>query len=99
MAKRIRSVASCSAALIYVSRTEISCTSPQCRVHDRDRDQIRGDVVLDLLRDFDDLALAAEARQYLDEAVQEGVFLSEVAGLPTHSGRPCGSQALAAAKS
>src|SRR6202030_2235730 len=44
-----------------------------CRVHDRDRDQIRGDVVLDLLRDFDDLALVAEARQYLDETVQEDI--------------------------
>src|SRR3984893_10479024 len=44
-----------------------------CRVHDRDRDQIRGDVVLDLLRDFDDLALVAEARQYLDETVEEDV--------------------------
>src|ERR1700737_1236893 len=43
------------------------------RVHDRDRDQIRGDVVLDLLRDFDDLALVAEARQYLDETVEEDV--------------------------
>jgi hypothetical protein len=26
-----------------------------------------------LLRDFDDLSLTAEARQYLDEAVQEGI--------------------------
>jgi len=26
-----------------------------------------------LLRDFDDLALAAEAREYLDEAVQEDI--------------------------
>ena len=31
------------------------------------------DVVLDLLRDFDDLALVAEARQYLDETVQEDI--------------------------
>src|SRR5580704_14289536 len=42
-----------------------------CRVHDRDRDQIGGNVAFDLLRDFDDLALAAEAGQYLDEAEQE----------------------------
>jgi hypothetical protein len=28
---------------------------------------------LDLLRDFDDLALAAEARHYLDKAVQEDI--------------------------
>jgi hypothetical protein len=43
------------------------------RVHDRYRDQIHGDVAFDLLRDFNDLALAAEARQYLDEAVQEDI--------------------------
>ena len=48
-----------------------------CRVHDRDRDQIRGDVVLDLLRDFDDLALVAEARQYLDETAQEDIARHE----------------------
>jgi hypothetical protein len=30
MAKRNRSVASCSAPLRYVSRTEIACTPPQC---------------------------------------------------------------------
>ena len=48
-----------------------------CRVHDRDRDQIRGDVAFDLLRDFDYLALAAEARQYLDEAVQEDIARHE----------------------
>jgi hypothetical protein len=34
-----------------------------------DRDQIRGDVAFDLLRDFYDPALALKARQYLDEAV------------------------------
>ena len=48
-----------------------------CRVHDRDRDQIGGDVTFDLLRDFDYLALAAEARQYLDEAVQEDIARHE----------------------
>ena len=42
-----------------------------CCVHDRDRDQIRGDVAFYLLRDFHDLALTLKARQYLDEAVQE----------------------------
>jgi hypothetical protein len=31
----------------------------------------------DLLRDFDYLALAAEARQYLDEAVQEDIARHE----------------------
>src|SRR5579862_6099207 len=39
------------------------------RVHDRDRCQIRGDVAFYLLRYFHDLALAAVARKYLDEAV------------------------------
>ena len=34
---------------------------------------IRGDIAFDLLRDFDYLPLAAEARQYLDEAVQEDI--------------------------
>jgi hypothetical protein len=38
------------------------------RVHDRDCDQVRGDV-----RDIDDLELAAEARHYLDEPVQEDI--------------------------
>jgi hypothetical protein len=36
-----------------------------------------GDVAFDLLRDFDYLALAAEARQYLDEAVQEDIARHE----------------------
>ena len=51
----------------------------QCRgdaygcVHDRDRDQIRGNVTLYLLRDFHDLALTPKARQYLDEAVFENI--------------------------
>jgi hypothetical protein len=44
-----------------------------CRVHDRDRDQIRGDVAFDLLRDFDNLALADEARHHLDEVMQEDI--------------------------
>src|SRR5271166_4663016 len=44
-----------------------------CRVHDRDRDQIRGDVVFYLPRYVDDLALAAEVREYLDEAVQKDI--------------------------
>src|SRR5664280_1324648 len=48
-----------------------------CRVHDRDRDQIRGDVAFDLLRDFDHLALALKVRQYLDEAVQEDIARHE----------------------
>ena len=43
------------------------------RVHDRDRDQIRRDVLFGLPRYFDDLALAAEVRNYLDEAVQEDI--------------------------
>src|SRR4029453_9685333 len=47
------------------------------RVHDRYRDQIRGDVAFDLLRDFYDLALALKARQYLDEAVQENIARHE----------------------
>jgi hypothetical protein len=37
----------------------------------------RGDVAFDLLRDFDDLTLTAEARQYLDEAVQEDIARHE----------------------
>src|SRR5450759_4255407 len=44
-----------------------------CRIHDRDRDQIRGDVAFDLLRDIDYLPFAFEARQYFDEAVQEDI--------------------------
>src|ERR1039458_953648 len=48
-----------------------------CCVHDRDRDQIRGDVAFYLLRDFHDLALTPEARQYLDEAVQKNIARHE----------------------
>src|SRR5580704_14038048 len=44
-----------------------------CRVHDRDRGQIRRDVAFYLLRDFHDLALAAKAREYLDKTVQENI--------------------------
>jgi hypothetical protein len=46
-------------------------TSSNSRVHDRDRDQIRGNVAFNLLRDFDDLTLAAEAWHYFDEAKQK----------------------------
>src|SRR5271166_458327 len=48
-----------------------------CCVHDRDRDQIRGDVAFYLLRDVHDLALTSKARQYLDEAVQENIARDE----------------------
>src|SRR6266481_496055 len=44
-----------------------------CRVHDRDRNQIRRDVVFYLPRYVDDLALATEVREYLDEAMQEDI--------------------------
>ena len=40
-----------------------------CGVHDGNCDQIRGDITFDLLIDFDYLTLAAEARQYLNEAL------------------------------
>jgi hypothetical protein len=42
-------------------------------VHDRDRDQIGGDIAFYLLRDFHNVALTPKARQYLDEAVQEDI--------------------------
>src|SRR5580704_14615761 len=44
-----------------------------CRVHNRDRDQVRGDVAFYLLRDFHDLALTPKAREYLDEAEKENI--------------------------
>src|ERR1700733_8455039 len=44
-----------------------------CCVHDRDRDQMCGDVAFYLLRDFHDLALTPKARQYLDEAKKESI--------------------------
>src|SRR5579862_3486052 len=53
------------------------CSDAYGRVHDRDRRQIRRDVAFYLLRDFHNLALAAKAREYLDEAVQENVARNE----------------------
>ena len=64
------------------------------RVHDRDCDQVRGDVAFDLLRDIDDLALAAEARHYLDEPVQEDIAGHQEEKKKQHRGKETAGKVL-----